>query len=164
MALLLVLVFVVVPILELAVIIQVGQAIGAWETLALLVGISIVGAWLVKREGIGAWRRVNDAVGQGRVPAGEILDGFLVLFAGALLLTPGFLTDALGLVLLIPPTRAVVRRVLAARFLRRTRVVTARVWSTGGGPRTVVDVDEHRPDPGSWDADGGLDPPGELGR
>ena len=106
MRLALVLLFIVVPIAELAVIIQVGELIGVWWTIALLVADSILGAVLMRSQGRAAWRRFNEAVGVGRVPAREVLDGALVIFGGALLLTPGFITDILGLVLLIPPTRA----------------------------------------------------------
>jgi UPF0716 protein FxsA len=135
----LVLLFIVVPIAELAVIIQVGQAIGVWWTIALLVADSILGSVLMRSQGRSAWRRFNAAVQEGRVPAREVLDGALVIFGGVLLLTPGFLTDLLGLVLLIPPTRALVRRVLVRRLERRM------VASTTGPPP--------RP-PRSYDVDG----------
>jgi UPF0716 protein FxsA len=148
----LVLLFIVVPIAELAVIIQVGQAIGVWWTIALLVADSILGSVLMRSQGRSAWRRFNAAVQEGRVPAREVLDGALVIFGGVLLLTPGFLTDLLGLVLLIPPTRALVRRVLVRRLERR--MVAS---MTGPSPRP----------PRSYDVDGtardadveALDPP-----
>jgi UPF0716 protein FxsA len=141
----LVLLFIVVPIAELAVLLQVGQVIGVWWTIALLVADSILGSVLMRSQGRTAWRRFNDAVSAGRVPAREVLDGALVIFGGALLLTPGFITDILGAVLLIPPTRALVRRVLARRLSHRVAVSVA-------GPRvrrrqdydvegTAVDVD-----------------------
>jgi UPF0716 protein FxsA len=119
---LLVLIFLVVPIVELYVIIQVGQEIGALYTIALLVVISITGAWLAKREGMGVWRRLNQQVSAGRVPAAELLDAFLILLAAALLITPGFITDVLAIVLLIPPTRAFVRRVVRRRFLSKVEI------------------------------------------
>jgi UPF0716 protein FxsA len=112
----LVLLFIVVPIAELAVIIQVGQEIGVWWTIALLVADSILGSVLMRSQGRAAWRRFNAAVQAGRVPAREVLDGALVVFGGLLLLTPGFLTDLLGLTLLVPPTRALVRRLLVRRL------------------------------------------------
>src|SRR5919112_88345 len=115
----LVLLFIVVPIAELAVIIQVGQEIGVLWTVAILVADSILGSLLMRSQGRAAWRRFNDATRAGRVPAREVLDGALVIFGGALLLTPGFITDILGLVLLIPPTRAVVRGLLARRLMDR---------------------------------------------
>src|SRR5215218_1013799 len=101
----LVLLFIAVPIAELAVIIQVGQAIGVWWTIGLLIPDSVLGSLLMRHQGRSAWRRFNDATRAGRVPAREVLDGALVIFGGALLLTPGFITDVLGLILLIPPTR-----------------------------------------------------------
>src|ERR687888_942710 len=108
----LVLLFIAVPLVEIYVIIQVGQAIGALWTIALLVADSILGTMLMRAQGRAAWRRFNEAMTAGRVPAREVLDGVLVIFGGALLLTPGFLTVVLGLILLIPPTRALVRRLL----------------------------------------------------
>lgn len=107
--------FVVVPILELAVIIQVGQVAGVVPTIAALIGVSLVGAALVKREGLRAWRRVGETLQAGRMPAREVVDGALVLAGGALMLTPGFLTDAVGLVLVVPVTRALVNRVVRTR-------------------------------------------------
>lgn len=119
MAALLALIFLVVPLAELAVILQVGQWLGVANTLLLLVLISVAGAWMAKREGLGVLRRIRQQLELGRVPGAELVDGFLVLFAGALLLTPGFLTDCLALLLLMPPVRAVVRRTLRRRFARR---------------------------------------------
>jgi len=108
--------FVVVPIVELYVIVQVAGGIGVLQTLGLLVVVSIVGAWLVKAEGLGLIRRVQLKLASGEMPGKELVDGALILFAGALMLTPGFVTDTFGLVLLLPPTRAVVRMFLMKRF------------------------------------------------
>jgi UPF0716 protein FxsA len=119
MALLLVLLFIVVPIVELYVIIQIGQAIGILPTIALLILDSVLGAALMRSQGRATWRRFNLALGEGRVPGREVMDGALVIFGGALLLTPGFLSDILGLILLLPPTRAVVRTMLLRRFAGR---------------------------------------------
>jgi UPF0716 protein FxsA len=119
MPLLLVMVFIVLPIAELYVIIQVGQAIGAPLTIAILILDSIVGSWLLRHQGRSAWRRFNQALSENRVPGAEVLDGALVIFGGAFLITPGFITDALGLFLLLPPTRAIVRRALVGYFSRR---------------------------------------------
>lgn len=117
---LLIVVFIVVPVVELAILIQVGEVIGVWWTVAALVLVSVVGAWLVRREGTRAWSRFRAALSSARVPADEVLDGALVLFGGALLLTPGFATDTLGLLLMLPPSRALVasliKRQLGARF------------------------------------------------
>ena len=121
---LLVVLFVFVPIVELAVIIQVGQAIGVVETLLLMVVVSVAGAWLVKREGIGVWRRAQRQLDTGVMPGRELVDGVLIMVAGALLLLPGFVSDCLGILLLLPPVRAVVRGLVIRRL--RTRVVAPR--------------------------------------
>jgi UPF0716 protein FxsA len=149
---LLVLVFIVVPIAELAVIIQVGQAIGVLPTVAILIADSILGSVLMRSQGRLAWRRLNEAIRAGRPPAREVLDGGLILFGGALLLTPGFLTDILGLSLLLPPSRAVIRGVVARRLLHRMTVsMTSAATSRRAAPPpsrgadyegTAVDVDQ----------------------
>ncbi len=118
MLLVLFLVFLVTPIVELWVIVQVASSTGVLNAIGLLVLVSVVGAWLVKREGLGILRRIGEETAAGRIPGKEIVDGLLVLFAGALMLTPGFVTDALGLSLLFPPTRALVRAVATRRFTR----------------------------------------------
>jgi UPF0716 protein FxsA len=116
MGLLLFILFIVVPIAELAVLIQIGQWIGVLPTIALLIADSILGAALMRSQGRAAWMRFNAALAEGRVPGREVMDGVLVIFGGALLLTPGFLSDILGLILLLPPTRALVRTVLVRRY------------------------------------------------
>ena len=133
--LLLVALFIAVPIAELAVIIQVGQAIGVWWTVVILVADSVLGSLLMRSQGRAAWRRFNEAMRSGRVPAREVADGVLIIFGGALLLTPGFLSDVLGLALLLPPTRAVIRRMLARRLVPRM-VGSMRVRQPGPPPRT----------------------------
>jgi UPF0716 protein FxsA len=111
---LLLIAFIGVPLLELWVIAQVAQRIQLLPTLAILLTVSVVGAWVVKREGRAAWDRFREALGQ-RIPAVEVVDGALVLIGGTLLLTPGFVTDAVGLLLVIPPTRAVANRMIRSR-------------------------------------------------
>ena len=111
--------FIVVPLAEIYVIVQVGQAIGAWWTVAALLAESLLGAWLVRREGLKAWRHLVAELAQGRPPTRAAADGGLVLLGGLLLLTPGFISDILGLLLLLPPTRAVVRAILVRRFADR---------------------------------------------
>jgi UPF0716 protein FxsA len=113
----LLLLFIVVPIAEIYVIIQVGEAIGALPTIGLLILDSTLGAALLRSQGRAVWRRFNAALGAGRPPAREVLDGALVLLGGALLIAPGFLTDIVGVLCLLPPTRALVRRI-AVRSLR----------------------------------------------
>jgi UPF0716 protein FxsA len=115
----LVLLFILVPIAELYVIVQVGHAIGLFDTLALLVLISLVGAWLVKREGLSTLRRAQRQIDAGLVPGRELIDGALILLGGALMLTPGFITDIAGVLLLLPPVRAAIRVGIRRRLERR---------------------------------------------
>jgi len=119
MPLLLFALFILVPLLELYVIIQVGQSIGALNTIGLLILDSILGTVLLRSQGRAVWRRFNQALQAGRPPAREVLDGALVIFGGALLLAPGFLTDIVGILLLAPPSRAVIRRILSKGLLTR---------------------------------------------
>ena len=130
----LVLIFIVVPIAELYVIIQVGNAIGVGPTLFLLLADALLGSLLLRHQGRAAWIRFNRALAEGRVPHKEVFDGVLIIFGGALLITPGFLTDILGLIFLIPPTRALIRRV-SARFVRRRLALGGAVWSFGTSAR-----------------------------
>lgn len=120
MAAVLFVVFLVVPFVELFVILQVGHAIGALNTVALLILVSMVGAWLVKREGLSVLRRAQERIAEGTVPGRELVDGVLILLAGALLITPGFLSDVVGVLLLLPPVRAALRRTVTRRLRRRT--------------------------------------------
>ena len=134
--------FLVVPFVELFVLIQVGQVVGVWWTILLVLAISVVGSWLVKREGWAAWRRITTRVQTGEVPGSELVDGGLILFAGALLLTPGFVTDVFALALLLPPSRAVVRRVALKRLVAKATIVRQGPgWpGAGGGGAGVIDV------------------------
>lgn len=120
MGLLLVVAFLVIPVVEIYVIIQVGGVIGVPATVVLLLLESLLGAWLVKREGRRAWQAVRGAFGSGRLPTGELADAALVLVGGTLLLTPGFVTDIVGFFLVIPLTRPLARRVLGWLVARRT--------------------------------------------
>jgi len=115
----LVILFIVIPIAELYVIIQVGQLIGVWPTLALLLADAILGSLLLRHQGRGAWRRFNEALAARRFPGKEVADGLLIVIGGTLLLTPGFLTDIAGLLCLLPPTRALIRRLFRSYFTRR---------------------------------------------
>jgi UPF0716 protein FxsA len=153
---LLVLLFIVVPIVELYVIIQVGQAIGLLPTIALLIVDSVLGSILMRSQGRAAWRRFNAALAEGRVPHREVLDGALVIFGGALLLTPGFVTDILGAILLLPPTRALVRGVLVRRLL--PRIVAGSLGGLGPrGPRGPGPGGPGGPGRRPRDADGDVD-------
>ncbi len=115
---LLVLLFVVLPVLEIYVLIQVGQVIGAWWTVALLIADGFLGGWLMKREGGRAWRSLREALEDNRMPARELADAALILVGGTLLLTPGFVSDIAGFFLILPFTRPVARTTLT-RFLTR---------------------------------------------
>ena len=119
--------FIVVPLVEIFVLIQVGQVIGAWWTIALLVADSIFGTWLIKREGARSWAALRDSLQTGRMPARELADAGLIVVGGTLMLTPGFVTDILALFLILPFTRPVARRVL-------TRMVASRLIGPMGGP------------------------------
>lgn len=142
------LLFIVFPVAELYVIIRVGSSIGFLNTLGLIVLVAVVGSWLVKREGLRVWRKFNESVIQGRVPTREIVDGVLIMMAGALLLAPGFLTDVIALLVLFPPTRLVFRRMLLARAQRGTVVLGGFGATPGGfGARgdDVIDTDGTEP-------------------
>ena len=116
------LLFVVVPFVELYLILQVGQELGVLNTIVVLILISVLGAWLVKREGLSVLRRAVTRVQEGEVPGRELVDGVLILFAGALLLTPGFLTDVGGILLLLPPVRLALRGSVVRFLARRAKV------------------------------------------
>ncbi|HET9676027.1 MAG TPA: FxsA family protein [Solirubrobacterales bacterium] len=148
MPLLLILLFIVVPIAELYVIIKVGELIGVLPTLALLLADALLGSWLVKHQGRGAWRRFNEALAARRFPGKEVADGVLIVIGGTLLLTPGFITDVFGFFLLIPPTRAMSRGLLKRFTVGRFAVVSMGRGPgpftqppTGGGPRPSRDYD-----------------------
>jgi UPF0716 protein FxsA len=122
----LVAVFIVLPLLELYVILEVvGPWLDWYGTIALLVVDSIIGSLLLRSQGRAVWRRFNAVMAEGRMPHREVIDGVLIVFGGAFLITPGFITDIVGLVLLIPPTRAVVRRLVARRLGTRLAVSVA---------------------------------------
>jgi UPF0716 protein FxsA len=114
--------FILVPLVELYVILKVGDAIGALWTILLLAADSVLGTLLLRSQGRAVWMRFNKALADGKMPHREVMDGVLVIFGGALLITPGFITDIVGLSLLIPPTRAVIRRLVARRLGRRVIV------------------------------------------
>lgn len=141
MVALLVLVFILVPIAELYLILQVGDAIGAVPTILLLAADSLLGSLLLRSQGRTVWAQFNAAIAGGRMPHRELFDGIAVIFGGAFLITPGFLTDIIGLLLLIPPSRALLRRFAARRLGKRFGLRVARA----GGP--VEGTARERPDP-----------------
>lgn len=140
------------PIVELAVLVEVAGAIGVLDTVGLLVVVSIVGVWLAKRAGLGVVRRLRRAQSEGRPPSRELLDGALILLAAGLLLLPGFVSDAVGIALLLPPVRAVVRPVILRRLRQDGRVVVV----TERRSPDVTDVE-------SWEEPPSTDPRGEIG-
>lgn len=144
MVVLLVVVFVLLPIAELYVILQVGDAIGAPLTILLLVLDSLLGSALLRSQGRTVWRQFNAVLAEGRVPHRELFDGVAVIFGGAFLITPGFLTDVLGLLLLIPPTRAVLRRI-ATGWLGKRYGLTAVMGAAGVAGRASRAARSRRP-------------------
>jgi UPF0716 protein FxsA len=138
--------FLVVPFVELYVILEVvGPALGAPLTILLLAVDSLIGALLFKSQGRSVWRRFNAALSEGRVPHREVIDGVLVIFGGAFLITPGFISDIVGALLLIPPTRSLVRRFVVRRLGRRL-VVSApgRSYDVEGSAREYDDAPRRR--------------------
>jgi UPF0716 protein FxsA len=136
------------PIAELFVIVKVAEAIGVLETLALLIASWPIGTWAMRSQGRAVWRRMSVAVAEGRPPAREVIDGALVVLGGGLLIVPGFITDAIGIALLLPPTRALVRTLLVRNFSNRL-VMQAFAVRQGPGPphdvdSTATDIDQPR--------------------
>lgn len=145
-------VFVVMPLLELAAFVLIGQAIGFLNAIGILLLISIGGVLIVRHQGIGIYRRVRRQLREGVVPAAELVDGLLILTAGLLLIIPGFLTDAVGLALLLPPVREFVRGRLQRRFSVRVANRVVKVANTQGprfrnAPSDVTDVLPPKPRP-----------------
>jgi UPF0716 protein FxsA len=117
--------FILLPLAELYVILKVGDAIGVFWTILLLAADSVAGSMLLRSQGRAVWRRFNQALSDGRMPHREVQDGVLVIFGGAFLITPGFITDVLGALLLIPPTRSLIRRYGMRAVGRRVAVRVA---------------------------------------
>ena len=158
MAVLLFLLFVVAPIAELAVIVQVAGSLGVLNTIGLLVAVSIVGAWLAKRQGLGVLRRIQATTARGHAPSREVADGALILLAGALMIAPGFISDAVALLLLIPPTRAVFRGAVLRSISRRrglTLITGHRAQRRSAGTDEVWDAE-------SWEDTPRPRTPGQL--
>ena len=131
---LLVILFILLPIAEIYVIVKVGEAIGILPTLAILVLDGFLGAAIARSQGRAAWIRFNRALAEGRMPGREAFDGAMIIVGGAFLLAPGFITDVIGLVLILPPTRAAFRG-LIARMARRRMTMAPRVIFFGGSAR-----------------------------
>ncbi|MFV2058064.1 MAG: FxsA family protein [Thiohalomonadales bacterium] len=114
---LLLLIFLLVPIVEIYLLIQVGGVIGALPTVVLVVFTAVMGAWLIRIQGISTLQRVRKTVAEGGIPAFEVLEGLMLLVAGALLLTPGFFTDTIGFLFLMPALRRLLLIWLSSRFM-----------------------------------------------
>lgn len=154
------LLFVGVPLLEIFILIQVGQVVGPWWTILLLFAAGVLGSYLMKREGGRAWRALQEALAAGRMPARELADGALVLVGGTLLLTPGFVSDLAGLFCILPFTRPIARRLLTTLVARKLTVVSL------GGPGGAAPHDAGRPPrrPAPGDVIQGDVVPGEVVR
>lgn len=162
MFVLLTVLFLVIPIVELWVIVAAAQTFGVAPTLLVLVAISVAGAYLCKWAGLGVLMRMQKTVRRGGVPTREVVDGFLVLLAGALLLVPGFVSDVMALGLLFPPTRSVARRLVLRRYQGRLErfgvhdgaMVTDTFFAYQSPRGDVLDVDgyvQHTPRPSAPD-------------
>lgn len=137
--------FLIVPVVEVTLLITAGERLGFGATFGLVVASALLGSWLARREGVAAWRRVQERMARGEMPGTELVDGLIVLVAATLLVTPGFLTDVAGLLGLFPPTRAVARRALARSLERRVaagavQVATFRPGASFGGPTVLPGV------------------------
>ena len=152
----------IVPILEVMTLIAVGQAIGGWQTFFLLVAISLVGAWLIRLEGARAWVALTQALQSGRMPARELADGMLILIGGTLLLAPGFLTDIVGFVLVLPFTRPVARRLLETVISRRLIAQSPYLGMVSGFGDPGVGPESGRPDAPRRSPSGGDIVEGEI--
>ncbi|QCX27564.1 FxsA family protein [Nocardioides jishulii] len=144
---LLVLLLVGMPLLELFVLIRVGQVIGAAWTIVLLIVASFVGGWLIRNEGAKVWRSLAESLREGRMPTRELADGALVVLAGALMLSPGFVTDVFALLLILPGTRQLARRALTAYVASRVVVTSGGVGFGFAGTPTSTPGDARRPGP-----------------
>ena len=121
--------FILVPLIEIGVFIQVGGLIGLWPTLGLIVLTAVVGTALLRQQGLSTLRRARETMARHELPVNEVFDGVCLVAAGALLLTPGFITDALGTALLLPPFRALIRGPIVRRVMAR-----ADFFGPGGAP------------------------------
>ena len=144
------LLFVIVPLVELALLIQMGQLIGFWPTIGLVVFTGVTGAWLARKEGLRTLWKLKEDLANGRVPAQAIMDGMAVFAGGALLLTPGILTDLVGFGLLFPGTRHAIQKRIMARLERHIQEGAVHVRMTGGEIWTRSS-DSMSPDPMSPD-------------
>ena len=151
MALLIPLAFIIVPVIEIAVFIHLGSEIGVWNTVILIILTAIIGAWLLRSQGLATLHRAQESIQRQVLPVAEVFDGLCLIAAGVLLLTPGFVTDAVGLILFLPLFRAILRTQIWARLVKSEN---ARVWMNAENPASsqseglnTIDGDFHEVEP-----------------
>lgn len=157
----LLLAFIAVPLIEIGLFIEVGGLIGLWPTLAIVLATALAGSWLVRRQGAAALMRLRGSLHELRDPTAPIADGAMIILAGALLLTPGFFTDTIGILLLVPAVRAGVLRLLAARIEVARFTPGGTGHRPGWGPETIegdcTEIDPAAEDPATGMADAAPD-------
>ena len=131
----LLLLFIIVPLIELALFMWLGEMIGLKITLVIIVITGFLGAWLTRVQGRRTWSKFQNATSEGRMPHHEVMDGLMILIAGAVLLTPGFLTDTVGFLLLVPPIRAILKKHLGAYLKKRVQIVGGNMTATRSPPK-----------------------------
>lgn len=159
----LLLLFLLTPAVELALLIQVDKLIGFGPTIGLIIATGIAGSYLARREGLNTWQRLNERLQSGDLPGKELVDGVIILVAGALLVTPGVFTDIVGFIGLLPPTRALVRKALMRRFQSKMERGSMQVQfgifggsapgPNGSGPQAPSSPDQDDTD-GGWEGTG----------
>ena len=145
--------FILLPAVELALLVQVDKLIGFWPTIGLILATGFIGSLLARREGLSVWRRLNQRMAEGGLPGKELLDGVIILLAGALLITPGVLTDVIGFLGLLPPTRALIRKLALKRIDRAVKRGTISVGGFGfqqGSSRHYTSTPPDRQEPPHW--------------
>jgi UPF0716 protein FxsA len=151
MSFVLFLLFVAMPFVELALLIYLGQQLGFWPTIAIVIVTALVGAFVLQRQGLQTMRRISQAMASGEPPIEPVVDGFFLAIAGAFLLTPGVVTDAVGLALLVPPVRRAVARWGFTRVLRKGSF-TVNTYHAGSAPDSMdTDTFSSGPKPGLGD-------------
>ncbi|GAA5505539.1 FxsA family protein [Novipirellula caenicola] len=133
--------FIIIPLVELYLLLQLADATSGLTAFAVVIGTGVLGSFLARREGANAWFRFQTALAEGRMPSREIQDGLMIVFAAAMLLTPGLLTDTLGFVLLVPAGRALVRRYVLSRYIGSVRVHVQGQRGTSGFSADDTDVE-----------------------
>ena len=129
--------FVLIPLIELYLLLRIADATGVLATIALVIATGVLGSYLARREGVSAWRRFREAMASGRMPGQEIQDGLMIVFAAALLLTPGILTDVLGFTMLTPPGRRIIARHVVPRLIGGLRLRVVSLGDPPTGDRTA---------------------------